>query len=191
MQEEIWKDVKNYEKYYRVSNIGKIKSLSRISNYTRNRLGKDEYVSRRIKGKILKLNTYSKTEYKYIILHKNKINQSFLIHRLVLETFVDKCPTGMEACHNNGIRTDNRIENLRWDTHENNLKDTIKHGRRPIMKGNNHYNAKLNEKDIKKINLLLMARTYKQIELAEMFNVTPGEISHIKHKRTWGWLNNY
>ena len=38
------------------------------------------------------------------------------VHTLVLTTFVGDRPDGMQACHNNGDKTDNRLENLRWDT---------------------------------------------------------------------------
>ncbi len=56
----------------------------------------------------------------------------FRVHRLVLETFVGLCPDGMEACHRNGDPGDNKLSNLRWDTHENNMLDAVRHGtRRP------------------------------------------------------------
>ncbi len=51
-----------------------------------------------------------------------------LIHRIVLEAFKGPCPEGMEACHNDGIPHHNRPENLRWDTHYNNMQDAKKHG---------------------------------------------------------------
>ena len=50
------------------------------------------------------------------------------IHRLVLDNFVGPCPEGMEACHSNGDYTDNRLENLRWDTKSSNMQDQIRHG---------------------------------------------------------------
>lgn len=50
------------------------------------------------------------------------------VHRLVLETFVGPRPEGMEACHNNGDPTDNRLGNLRWDTRSENVKDAVRHG---------------------------------------------------------------
>jgi hypothetical protein len=50
------------------------------------------------------------------------------VHRLVLLAFVGPCPIGMIACHNNGDHSDNRLENLRWDTHKSNSADTLIHG---------------------------------------------------------------
>ncbi len=59
-----------------------------------------------------------------------------LVHRLVLEAFVGQCPEGMEACHGNGIRTDNRLENLRWDTRLSNHADKRLHGTHPAGEQN-------------------------------------------------------
>ena len=61
--------------------------------------------------------------YNRLRLYKNGKGYNKLVHRLVLEAFEGKCPDGMEACHNNGNKIDNRLENLRWDTRSNNIKD--------------------------------------------------------------------
>jgi hypothetical protein len=50
------------------------------------------------------------------------------VHRLVLEAFVGPAPAGHEACHGNGDRTDNRLENLRWDVRTENMRDVVRHG---------------------------------------------------------------
>ena len=54
--------------------------------------------------------------------------KQWAVHRLVLEVFVGQCPDGMEACHNDGNPSNNNLNNLRWDTHKNNIKDKIPHG---------------------------------------------------------------
>lgn len=45
-----------------------------------------------------------------------------------MEAFVGPCPEGMEVCHNNGDCTDNRLENLRYDTKSANMLDRVRHG---------------------------------------------------------------
>lgn len=48
-------------------------------------------------------------------------------HQIILETFIGLCPKGMETCHNNGIKMDNRLKNLRWDTRKSNGIDRRNH----------------------------------------------------------------
>jgi hypothetical protein len=68
--------------------------------------------------------------------------------------FRGPCPPGMEACHNNGDPTDNRLCNLRWDTHANNEADKIRHGTyfiRARLKGERNGNSKLTEEEVRLI----------------------------------------
>lgn len=69
---------------------------------------------------------------------------SRLGQRLVLAAYRGECPSGMEACHNNGVRDDNRISNLRWDTPPSNRLDMILHGTQQM--GEDHGRAKITEK---------------------------------------------
>jgi len=64
---------------------------------------------------------------------KGKLTR-YKLHRLVLLTFVGPCPEGMEACHNDGLKTNNRLSNLRWDTHRNNIQDALDSGHWPKNK---------------------------------------------------------
>lgn len=66
--------------------------------------------------------------YATVGLWKDEKRYTMTVHRLILETFVGPRPDGMEACHYNGVRTDNRLENLRWDTPSNNQKDRLQYG---------------------------------------------------------------
>ena len=54
------------------------------------------------------------------------------VHRLVLTTFTGSCPGGYEGAHWNGVRTDNRLVNLRWATRKDNLADRVRHGTLPV-----------------------------------------------------------
>lgn len=71
------------------------------------------------------------------------------VHALLLTAFVGPCPPGMEACHNDGFRSNNRLYNLRWDTRKANAADRRKHGTDTI--GENHNCAILKEVDIPRI----------------------------------------
>jgi len=66
--------------------------------------------------------------YKNIHFRKNGKQHTRKVHRLVLETFAGPCPKGMETNHKNGIKTDNRLENLEWVTSSENTKHALSTG---------------------------------------------------------------
>lgn len=76
-------------------------------------------------------------------------HRTIYVHRLVLEAFHGPCPEGMEARHLNGDARDNRAVNLAWGTHQENVQDTIRHGRK--ARGVACSFAKLTEEDLKVI----------------------------------------
>lgn len=65
------------------------------------------------------------------------------IHGLVLEAFVGPRPDGMQCCHNNGDKSDNRLVNLRWDTPLSNSRDKHRHG--TTSRGEHRWNSVLTE----------------------------------------------
>lgn len=119
--EEIWKDIPNYEGYYQASNLGRIKSLSRIVL----RKGKYPFMSKEkvLKPALIPLGYYQ------IVLHKNGIKKGKSIHSLVAESFLNHKPNGHKLVvnHKNFNREDNRVENLEIITNrENTNKKHIK-----------------------------------------------------------------
>lgn len=64
-----------------------------------------------------------------VSLHMGRKRFRRYIHTLVLEAFIGPRPDNMEACHWDGDPANNRLDNLRWDTHANNVADTVRHGR--------------------------------------------------------------
>ena len=77
---EIWKDIPNYKNKYQVSNLGRVKSLSRKSWN-----GKINFL---LKERILKSKSHKKNKYLSVALHKNGIQKSFYIHKLVAMCFL-------------------------------------------------------------------------------------------------------
>lgn len=120
---ECWLPVTGYEGSYEVSDQGRVRSLPR----TVQRLG-HENSTLSVRGKYLR-RTPRPDGYLQVALARGATShKSWLVHRLVLVTFVGPCPHGMESCHNNGTRSDNRLINLRWDTMSGNMFDKKRHG---------------------------------------------------------------
>lgn len=101
IENEIWKDIKDYEGLYQVSNLGRVKSLERIDNN-----------NHPIKEKILK-NQTDKDGYLWICLHGIKIKK-VQVHRLVAQAFIPNPNNLPQVNHKNEIKDDNRPVNLEW-----------------------------------------------------------------------------
>lgn len=166
---EIWKEIPDFDGWYDVSSFGKIRSW---------RNGK---YGKRSTPRIMKTPP-DVDGYERVNLKKDEKPHTFLVHALVLTAFISHRPKGMESCHNNGDRRNNHPYNLRWDTHKNNLLDTLKHGN--TTKGERSGNAKLKSKDVLKIRSL-SEKGFSRAELGRSFNVPASHISNIVHRKRW------
>jgi hypothetical protein len=114
---EEWRPAVGFEGYYEVSSLGRARSVSRLVAGPR----------KRVVGRVLSPKRHRRGHHRYQF-HVEGRARYVQAHRLVLEAFVGPCPPGMEACHNNGDPSDNRVTNLRWDTRSNNTLDAVRHG---------------------------------------------------------------
>lgn len=114
LENEIWVDVKGYEGYYEISNFGNIRSLNRYQFCKKNNSNS------LIKGRLLKLSINKYGYYKTTICKESKRSQ-VLIHRLVLLSFLNEHNTKKIVNHINGNRLDNRLKNLEWVSHRENI----------------------------------------------------------------------
>lgn len=116
MENEIWKDVPNYEGIYQVSNLGRIKSIPRkVCNHQGCHISKE---------KIMRQQTLKK--YKRVVLK----GKSFTTHQLVAMAFLNHIPCGHKLVvdHINDNTQDNRVENLQIITQRENSYKTQRNG---------------------------------------------------------------
>lgn len=85
------------------------------------------------KGKLLKPAT-DKDGYLRITLTNNGKRKSYCVHRLVAKAFLDNYDNKLQVNHINGIKNDNRIENLEMVTLQQNIKHSIETGLKPKLK---------------------------------------------------------
>lgn len=116
---EEWKDIKDFEGLYQISNYGRVKSLKRHRQL---------YSKRLLIPEIIRKNGYDKDGYQ--ILPLNKLSKKYVkkIHRLVAEAFISNPHNKPCVDHVNCITSDNRVTNLRWVTVKENNKHCIELG---------------------------------------------------------------
>jgi hypothetical protein len=173
--EEIWKDVIGYEGIYMVSSLGRMKSNERVIE--RKKVGIYVQPETFIAG--CEYHGYLKTS-----LRKDGSKKDKFIHCLVAEAFLGIKPEGMEVCHGDGDRKNNRIENLRYGTRADNVRDAIKHGTHftPFAsKGVERSYSKLNDEIVRYIRTS-SETTYG---LAKRFNVSKWAISNVRNNISW------
>lgn len=180
--EEIWKDVKGWEGCYRISSFGNVKTLLRP------RLKSGYLISRPVCG------------YNAVVLCNKGIRKQYKVHRLVALNFLNKIENKLHINHKNGIKTDNRAENLEWCTPMENIHHAMKTGLikkrirkiRPkrVLKGRSCYKGeknpgrKLNESDV----VLIKKSIEKTSNLMVIYRVSRSAINRIRSGSQWTHL---
>jgi hypothetical protein len=166
--EEIWKPVAGYEGLYDVSNMGNVRSYVSIGRY-----GRIEKIPQRI------LTPVVRNKYYKVSLSKMGTKSVRLIHLLVLGAFISNRPDGMEANHKDNNRLNNRLDNLYWDTHKNNMINS-KH----MFRGHGKLTKDL---VLEARRLRVSGCTYKKI--GERCSMSPQGIYCAVNGLSWGWVS--
>lgn len=110
MEGEIWKDVKGYEGLYQISNMGRVKSFKHANPKLLTSVNKQGYHS-------------------VTLVRSNGVKEPLRVHRIIMTAFIPNPENKPFINHINTIRNDNRLENLEWCTHTENMKHAVYMGR--------------------------------------------------------------
>lgn len=116
---EIWKPIKGFNDFYEISNLSRVKSIERIrpscygSTQTR-------------KERILKNKVTSEGYFSVMLYDGPKSGKDQFVHRLIAQAFIPNPDNKPCVNHKNGIKTDNRLDNLEWVSYSENTSHAIK-----------------------------------------------------------------
>jgi len=173
---EIWKDVVGYEALYQVSNLGRVKSLSRYK--------KNGKYSHWTKEKLLAQGINS-GGYCQVSLYSNGSHKTKTIHKLVATAFIPNPENKPWINHKNSIRKDNEETNIEWCTPTENNKHCYDKGRQKIHYGEQHPGSKLTEDQVKEIRNKYSYYKYTMPMLSKEYSISIGSIQAILNNQTW------
>ncbi|MCI7634018.1 MAG: NUMOD4 motif-containing HNH endonuclease [Mollicutes bacterium] len=174
---ELWKDIKGYEGCYQVSNLGRIKSLDRMTN--------NQYGEYFMKGRILKNSIIKDKGYCRVSLNNGNGKISKRVHRLVAEAFIPNPENKPEVNHKDGNKLNNCVSNLEWCTNKENIEHSIRTGLKKHCNGCSNSSSKFTEEDI-----IFIRKNYKKrdpmyggVALARRYSCCPKTIYDIVTKK--------
>jgi len=173
---EIWKDISGYERFYQISNLGNVKSVTRMTSSSSIRGG-----NRFVVGKKLKTIVDTKG-YMKVTLSKYSKTEQHLIHRLIALAFIPNPENKCCVNHIDGNKLNNNIDNLEWCTAKENIQHAHRTGLVNYVVGEDHYCAKLNEFQVRVIR---KTKGLTQQELADIFKISQRSIYLIINNETW------
>lgn len=148
----IWKDIEGYEGLYQINELGEIKAFERTS------IGGFGAVNFRAEH-IMKKNL-GRNGYLTVRLSKNNKGRTELVHRLLAKSHIPNPSNKPCVNHKNGIKTDNRIENLEWVTYSENNKHAIDNKLKLYKKGKLHHNYGKKDLPMHKIESTLKIKCF-------------------------------
>lgn len=166
---EIYKDIKNYEGRYMISNYGNVKSLERTCD--------NKYNKNRIYRECIYKPSICTGGYLYVSLTDlNNKKKRIRVHRLVADAFITNIDSKIDVNHKDGNKKNNHVDNLEWVTRSENLS----HAYKMKLRSKKHV---LTNDEAYAIKYKLIGFT--QLELAKIFNCSQMAISNLKRGLTY------
>lgn len=160
--DEIWKDVKGFEGLYKISSWGRVFS---VRNNKLRSLKED------------------KDGYKTVGLYFKSKQTGKLVHRLVLDHFIERPTPAHECNHKDGDRGNNKLSNLEWVTRSENIRHSFENLGRNRRPGHKNPNSKLTPESVKTIRSMMGIKTQKQLAKEHMVSIS--QIARIQYGKAW------
>ncbi len=176
LDDEVWKDIPGYEGIYQASTFGRIKALSKILKHWK---GGDSLFKEAI------LRPRKAKGYVSVALYNNLIRKDIDIHRLIALTFIPNPENKPEVNHKDGIKTNNKVGNLEWNTSKENKDHAKEKGLNIGLKGEDNNLSKLTEKEVLDIRRLNPIKAESKKILQIKYNICKSTINDIISRRTW------
>ena len=177
MNNEIWKPVIEYEEYYEVSNLGKIRTIKRnIILPTHQYVKKQKLLKQFIDGR----------GYLHVKLYNGKGKaRSLTTHRIVALNFLENPLNLIEVNHIDHNKSNNNLNNLEWISRSDNVKHSYIHRDPKTYKGSGNKNSKLTEEQVIKIreDYKNYKTTYKELAINNNVGITL--IGYIINNKIW------
>ena len=139
-------------------------------------------------GKVKELKAFNNGYgYLRVDLLKNGKAKTMKVHRLVAMTFLDNPEKYEQVNHKNGIKTDNRLENLEWCSASQNMKHAYQNKLKNAMKGSANYRTKLSDAQVIEI-FMRLDNGESPTEIAKDYPTTRHAIYLMKAGRSWSHL---
>ena len=168
IETEIWKDIEGYEGLYQISDLGNVKSAYKHNG--RSNIILKQYVD--------------KDGYLKIILYKDNKYKNFFVHRVVASAFIPNKLNYPQINHINGIKTDNRVENLEWCNQSHNSKEAHRLGLQSTKREKNSQ-SKITTGEAIEIYYNGIAHSLTLSEIGAVYDITPSAVCHIMENRRW------
>jgi hypothetical protein len=177
---EDWKKISVFGSEYEISSAGCIRSVDKKISVVRRNNYKPLIFS--VKGQLLKSNK-SKNGYIYININSYGLKKRVLAHRLIAEAFIPNPLKKPYVNHINGVKHDNRVENIEWVTASENQIHAVKAGISKFRIGESHHNSKLTKELAASIREL--AYTHSQSSIAKILHLGVGTINRVLNNQTF------
>lgn len=175
--DEIWKDIPDYEGYYQVSSLGRVRSCDRVVEHSG---GGKRAVRQRV------LSQYSdRYGYQNVCLCFKGKPRTITVHSLVAKAFLGNRLTGNQINHIDGNKGNNSLSNLEYCSPSQNNQHAYDLGLKVAPKGEKQGSSKLTQEQVLLIRQAYASGGVSQAVLAKLYGIGQGAVCRIIARKTW------